>query len=195
MMWHGSRRDFLRTTGAMSGLALTGSSPQAFARACPQAASPVVEVLNPRMRVPLSFIIDDSTCLVNMGRFCMPQFATAWPDRGIPEALAHLAGRDPRYVCPRIRRVVRRTWGQRKVQRRPLPCLCRLARPRASRLVPPGTQRQPAVGPRTDGAQLGHSSRNDHAHASHRSPHRPTPAGDQFGHHGERLSADSAERG
>ncbi len=33
------------------------------------------------MRVPLSFIIDDSTCLVNMGRFCMPQFATAWPDR------------------------------------------------------------------------------------------------------------------
>ena len=33
------------------------------------------------MRVPLSFIIDDSTCLVNMGHFCMPQFATAWPDR------------------------------------------------------------------------------------------------------------------
>jgi hypothetical protein len=36
-------------------------------------------VLNPRGRVPLSFIIDDSTCLVNMGRFCMPQFRTAWP--------------------------------------------------------------------------------------------------------------------
>jgi hypothetical protein len=32
-------------------------------------------------RVPLSFIIDDSTCLVNMGHFCMPQFAEAWPDR------------------------------------------------------------------------------------------------------------------
>jgi hypothetical protein len=31
--------------------------------------------------VPLSFIIDDSTCLVNMGRFCMPQFAAAWPGR------------------------------------------------------------------------------------------------------------------
>jgi hypothetical protein len=29
----------------------------------------------------VSFIIDDSTCLVNMGHFCMPQFATAWPDR------------------------------------------------------------------------------------------------------------------
>ncbi len=35
----------------------------------------------PRGRVPASFIIDDSTCLVNMGHFCMPQFATAWPNR------------------------------------------------------------------------------------------------------------------
>ncbi|MEC9002460.1 MAG: hypothetical protein VX644_03740, partial [Planctomycetota bacterium] len=44
-----------------------------------QAAS--VKVLNPQLRVPLSFIIDDSTCLVNMGHYCMPQFATAYPDR------------------------------------------------------------------------------------------------------------------
>jgi hypothetical protein len=42
-----------------------------------------VEVLNPQGRVPLSFFIDDSTCLVNMGHFCMPQFATAWPGREI----------------------------------------------------------------------------------------------------------------
>lgn len=40
-----------------------------------------VTLLHPRHRVPLSFIIDDSTCLVNMGHFCMPQFANAWPDR------------------------------------------------------------------------------------------------------------------
>ena len=40
-----------------------------------------VKVLNPRGRVPLSFIIDDSTCLVNMGHYCMPQFAEAWPER------------------------------------------------------------------------------------------------------------------
>ncbi len=40
-----------------------------------------IEVLMPRDRVPLSFIIDDSTCLVNMGHFCTPQFATAWPNR------------------------------------------------------------------------------------------------------------------
>jgi hypothetical protein len=35
----------------------------------------------PRSRVPLSFIIDDSTCLVNMGKFCMPQFAATYPNR------------------------------------------------------------------------------------------------------------------
>ena len=42
-----------------------------------------VRVLNPLGRVPLSFVIDDSTCLVNMGHFCMPQFAEAWPNREI----------------------------------------------------------------------------------------------------------------
>ncbi|MEM8735090.1 MAG: hypothetical protein AAGG44_12745 [Planctomycetota bacterium] len=35
----------------------------------------------PRGRVPLSFIIDDSTCLVNMGKFCMPQFSATYPNR------------------------------------------------------------------------------------------------------------------
>ncbi len=40
-----------------------------------------VEILLPRNRVPLSFVIDDSTCLVNMGHFCNPQFAEAWPNR------------------------------------------------------------------------------------------------------------------
>src|SRR6185437_4651471 len=38
-----------------------------------------VQVLHPRGRVPLSYIIDDSTCLVNMGAFCMPQFRAAFP--------------------------------------------------------------------------------------------------------------------
>jgi hypothetical protein len=40
-----------------------------------------VEVLYPRNRVPLSFIIDDSTCLANMGHFCTPQFHACYPDR------------------------------------------------------------------------------------------------------------------
>ncbi len=38
-------------------------------------------VLPPRDRVPASFIIDDSTCLVNMGHFCTPQFAACYPSR------------------------------------------------------------------------------------------------------------------
>lgn len=40
-----------------------------------------VKVLYPRDRVPLSFIIDDSTCLANMGHFCTPQFLACYPDR------------------------------------------------------------------------------------------------------------------
>ena len=42
-----------------------------------------VRVLNPYGRVPVSFIIDDSTCLVNMGHFCLPQFKAAHPGRKI----------------------------------------------------------------------------------------------------------------
>src|SRR5437667_8146197 len=40
-----------------------------------------VEVLNPRERVPLAWIIDDSTCLVNLNRFAIPQFAATYPER------------------------------------------------------------------------------------------------------------------
>lgn len=40
-----------------------------------------LEVVNPRGRVPLSFIIDDSTCLVNLAHYAMPQFSAAWPER------------------------------------------------------------------------------------------------------------------
>lgn len=40
-----------------------------------------IRVLNPRNRVPLSFIIDDSTCLVNLAHYAIPQFAEVFPDR------------------------------------------------------------------------------------------------------------------
>lgn len=40
--------------------------------------APQITVVNPRLRVPVSFIIDDSTCLVNLNRFAIPQFAEAW---------------------------------------------------------------------------------------------------------------------
>lgn len=39
-----------------------------------------VDVLNPRGRVPLSFIIDDATCLVNLAHFGIPHFAEVFPD-------------------------------------------------------------------------------------------------------------------
>ena len=42
---------------------------------------PAVEVHNPMCRIPVSLIIDDSTCLVNMAHFGIPQFAEVFPDR------------------------------------------------------------------------------------------------------------------
>jgi len=42
---------------------------------------PTVKVVNPRNRVPVSMIIDDSTCLVNLAYFAMPQFSETWPQR------------------------------------------------------------------------------------------------------------------
>lgn len=76
-----SRRLFLRRTGTAIAATACGSRHPLFAQTPPQ--QPAIEVLRPRNRVPLSFIVDDSTCLVNMGHFCMPQFAEAWPDRAI----------------------------------------------------------------------------------------------------------------
>lgn len=40
-----------------------------------------LKIVNPRGRVPVSFIIDDSTCLANLAHFAMPQFSEAWPQR------------------------------------------------------------------------------------------------------------------
>ncbi|WP_372721315.1 hypothetical protein [Novipirellula sp.] len=85
------RRDFLRasawgaaaTAVAGMGMSRLGSAetPEAAATALLPTRPASIQVLMPRDRVPLSFIIDDSTCLVNMGHFCTPQFATALPNR------------------------------------------------------------------------------------------------------------------
>jgi hypothetical protein len=82
-----TRREFLQAGGVL-GAAAAALGPDTLFADVPDVAhgerpSPVqgVEVRGPRDRVPLSFIIDDSTCLVNMGHFCMPQFAEAWPER------------------------------------------------------------------------------------------------------------------
>jgi len=79
-----TRRDFLRTaTLAAAGVGLGFLpkivSPQQKGERPSQASG--VEVLNPQKRVPVSFIIDDSTCLVNLAHFCIPQFHEVFPDR------------------------------------------------------------------------------------------------------------------
>jgi hypothetical protein len=77
-----TRRQFLRSTALGVAGAALGSVP-AFAQfkgERPKQAEGVT-VLNPRGRVPVSFIIDDSTCLVNLAHFCIPHFAEVFPDR------------------------------------------------------------------------------------------------------------------
>src|SRR5215204_189124 len=74
-----SRRDFSRA--AATALALL---PAAYAQVPgerPGRQLKDVTVVNPRDRVPVSLIIDDSTCLVNLAHFGIPHFAEAFPDR------------------------------------------------------------------------------------------------------------------
>jgi hypothetical protein len=72
-----NRREFVAASAAML------ASPNLLAQLAgdrPKQA-PGVQVLNPGGRVPVSLIIDDSTCLVNLAHFCIPQFAEVFPDR------------------------------------------------------------------------------------------------------------------
>ena len=75
-----TRRDFLghiESAAAASVLALTGSASAQTPGDRPIQTADVV-VLNPATKVPVSLIIDDSTCLVNLNRFAMPQFDDAF---------------------------------------------------------------------------------------------------------------------
>lgn len=75
-----TRRECLQTiAGTVAGAGVALGTPQ-IPGDRPQ-GSDSVKVLNPRNRVPLSFIIDDSTCLVNLAHFGIPQFHETWPDR------------------------------------------------------------------------------------------------------------------
>jgi hypothetical protein len=83
-----SRRRFLGVAGAGLSLGVARSSvlglSEAEALAQELGARPpkrpnAVAVVNPRDRVPVSLIIDDSTCLVNLAHFCIPQFREVFP--------------------------------------------------------------------------------------------------------------------
>jgi len=77
-----TRRGFLRTTGrVIAGACLGWTAAEAWAQLAGERPTPRPEgvtVLNPQARVPVSLIIDDSTCLVNLNKFAIPQFAAAW---------------------------------------------------------------------------------------------------------------------
>ena len=83
-MWIGDRRSFLKTSSALAATGLWGSSLLAQTPIGERPAQDgALSVLYPRDRIPLTFIIDDSTCLVNMGHFCIPQFHSCYPDREV----------------------------------------------------------------------------------------------------------------
>jgi hypothetical protein len=71
-----SRRSFVKTAGigslAISAFPVINQLP---------GKSVNVKVLNPYNRSPVSLIIDDSTCLVNMAHFGIPQFGEVFPDQ------------------------------------------------------------------------------------------------------------------
>ncbi|MBW6501996.1 MAG: twin-arginine translocation signal domain-containing protein [Bacteroidales bacterium] len=71
-----SRRSFVKMAGA-------GAVSAAYSRTAevPGRVAVPAEVLNPYNRVPVSLIIDDSTCLVNMAHFGIPQFGEVFPDQ------------------------------------------------------------------------------------------------------------------
>ncbi len=71
-----SRRDLLKAATLLA----TGATALGQEKGDRPEQSLDVEVLNPQNRVPLSFIIDDSTCLVNMAHFGIPQFAETFPE-------------------------------------------------------------------------------------------------------------------
>lgn len=71
-----NRRQFIRNTS------LTALSIKPIAQSFGSLGSKSlgVEILNPLDRVPVSFIIDDSTALVNMAHYGIPQFAEVFPE-------------------------------------------------------------------------------------------------------------------
>jgi hypothetical protein len=71
-----SRRSFVKIAG-VGGMAAASSNP--FDMKSDKAGTPVV--LNPYNHVPVSHIIDDSTCLVNMAHFGIPQFGEVRPNQ------------------------------------------------------------------------------------------------------------------
>ncbi len=100
-----TRRELLRTAAfvAAGAKSLLDALPaKAQDKGDRPAQDGAVTVLNPRNRVPVSLIIDDSTCLVNLAHFGIPHFHEVFPDnypqdwkklpREIPDAFVRKFG-------------------------------------------------------------------------------------------------------
>jgi len=71
-----TRRSFIKRAGIGSAAIITSS--RIMEAGIPPIAA---EIINPFNRAPVSLIIDDSTCLVNMAYFGIPQFGEVFPDQ------------------------------------------------------------------------------------------------------------------
>jgi hypothetical protein len=72
------RRQFIK---ASTGAALALSPAMVVSETYLENKTPEIEILNPQNRVPVSMIIDDSTALVNLAYFGIPQFAEVFPEK------------------------------------------------------------------------------------------------------------------
>ncbi len=88
-MARANRRRFIQTAAVSLGLGIQPGLPLELGRRAlaqergrrPPPPPAGVAVLNPCDRVPVSLIIDDSTCLVNLAHFGIPQFREVFPDQ------------------------------------------------------------------------------------------------------------------
>ncbi|MDF9795454.1 hypothetical protein OKW21_000717 [Catalinimonas alkaloidigena] len=72
------RRHFVKHTALAGAGIVVGADRSLFAQSL---FADKVKVLNPKDQVPVSFIIDDSTTLVNMAYYGIPQFKEVFPDQ------------------------------------------------------------------------------------------------------------------
>ncbi|MDH5380006.1 MAG: twin-arginine translocation signal domain-containing protein [Cyclobacteriaceae bacterium] len=76
------RRSFIKTAGlGGAALATSGLTASPLVSISENILEEKAKVINPYGRVPVSLIIDDSTCLVNLAHYGIPQFAETFPDR------------------------------------------------------------------------------------------------------------------
>jgi len=75
---HPTRRNFVRQAAIAGAGIVVGADQSLLAH---QHYADEVTVLNPKDQVPISFIIDDSTALVNLAYYGIPQFREVFPDR------------------------------------------------------------------------------------------------------------------